>query len=97
MRSGYLLAALAAFVAAAPAIAGDKDQKSDQKNQQDAPKEKKVCHTDTVTGSLIAKRRICKTEAEWEQLAQDTKKGIDDFTSRQNGSVDPLKPSPFAN
>jgi hypothetical protein len=40
-----------------------------------------------VTGSLIAKRRICKTQAEWEQLARETKESMDAFTSRQNGTV----------
>ena len=90
MKFVIALATAAAFAVAAPAMAGDKDQKSDQKSQQDAPKEKKVCHTDTVTGSLIAKRRICKTEAEWEEIAQATKHSMDDFTSRENGSVAPV-------
>jgi hypothetical protein len=77
----------AALVIAAPAVAGDKDQKTDQKSEHDAPKEKLICHTDTVTGSLIAKRRVCKTKAEWAEIAQATKQSMDDFTSRENGSV----------
>ncbi|HEY7807150.1 MAG TPA: hypothetical protein VIC34_08125 [Croceibacterium sp.] len=79
MKSGYLLAALAAFAVATPALAGDKDQKSGQ----DAPKEKKVCHTETVTGSLIARQRICKTQAEWDELAAATKRNMDNYTQRQ--------------
>ena len=85
MKSGYLLAALAAFAIAAPAFAGDKDQKSEQSAStgQDAPKEKKVCHTETITGSLIARQRICKTQAEWDELAAATKRTMDNYTQRQ--------------
>lgn len=87
MKFAAVVVAAAAFAAAVPAVAAEKDQKSDQKSGQDAPKQKLVCHTDTVTGSLIAKRRICKTEAEWEEIARATKQSMDNFTSRENGSV----------
>jgi hypothetical protein len=80
MKSGYLLAALAAFAVATPAMAGDQEQKSDQEK----PKEKKVCRTETVTGSLIAKRRICKTQAEWDELAANTRKNLGDYNRREN-------------
>ena len=83
MKIAYVLAAVAAFAVVAPAMAADREQKDDK----DAPKEKKICRNEMVTGSLIAKRRICKTQAEWEQLARDTKESMDAFTSRQNGTV----------
>lgn len=82
MKFAIVLAAAAASAVAAPAAATHKDQKSDQ----NASKQKLICHTEMVTGSLIAKRRICKTEAEWQQIAQTTKQDIDDFTSRENGT-----------
>jgi hypothetical protein len=90
MKSGYILAALAAFTLAAPAMAGDKDQKSDKDGQsaQEAPKEKKVCHTETVTGSLISKQRICKTQAEWDEIAANTRKTLGDYNRRENVGAD---------
>jgi hypothetical protein len=81
MKSGYLLAAIAAFAVAAPAVAGDRDK--DQKSAQDAPKEKKICHTETVTGSLIARQRICKTQAQWDEIAAATRRDMDKYTRRQ--------------
>ena len=87
MKFAIVLTAAAAFAVAGPAVAGDKDKKADQQSGQDAPKEKLICHTDTVTGSLIAKRRICKTKAEWDEIAQSTKQHMDDFVSRENGTI----------
>ena len=87
MKFAVVLAAAAAFAVAGPAVAADKDKKADQQGEQDAPKEKLICHTDTVTGSLIAKRRICKTKAEWAEIAQSTKQHMDDFMSRENGTI----------
>ncbi len=83
MKSGYLLAAVAAFAISAPAMAGDKDQ-NDAQNAELAPKEKKICRTESVTGSLIAKRRICKTQHEWDELAANTSKTLNDGSRRQN-------------
>ena len=84
MKLSYALAVAAAFVVAAPALAADKDK--DQ--GQDAPKEKKICHTETVTGSLIAKQRICKTQAEWDEIAAATSKSLDDINRSQNRGAD---------
>lgn len=41
-------------------------------------KEKKVCRSEKITGSLTRVRRICMTQAEWDELARRTKKGLDD-------------------
>ena len=62
---------------------------ADDTKAPEAPKEKKICRTETVTGSLVAKRRICMTKAEWDKLAQDTKIELDKYTSRQNGLAIP--------
>ncbi len=84
MRSRIALATLAAFVLTGPALAKDKD--SGDKQSQEAPKEKKICHTETVTGSLIAKRRICKTQAEWDAARSKRPRPISTiFTSRPSG------------
>ena len=74
-------ALVAAMAMATPAMAGD-DKAQDQGA---AVKEKKICHTETVTGSLISKRRICMTKAEWDQLAQQSKNSVDKFTSKSTG------------
>ena len=73
-----LTAALAAGLAA-PALAAD------DSGDQDAPKEKKICRTETVTGSLISKRRVCMTKAEWDRYEQANREDVDRYTSRQSG------------
>lgn len=76
MKYAYVVAAGIAFALAAPAIGAD------EKKDQTEEKEKKICRTERATGSLISKRRICKTQAEWDQLAAETKKQIDEYGSR---------------
>lgn len=58
-----------------------------------ASKEKEVCRTQTVTGSLTRKRRICMTQQQWDELAAQTKKGLDEFSS--NASRNPAVCSPM--
>jgi invasion protein IalB len=51
-----------------------------------APKEeKKICRSERATGSLTRVNRICMTKAEWDQLAESTRKNIGDI-SRQAGT-----------
>jgi hypothetical protein len=80
MKFTYLLAAALTVSLAAPALAGDGDK------APDAPKEKKICRTERVTGSLVAQRRICMTKAEWDKLAQQTKNDIEDI-QRNGGAI----------
>lgn len=59
-----------------------------------AAKEKEVCRTQTATGSLTRKRRICMTQEQWDELAAQTKKGLDEFSSRASRSpaaCDPMQ------
>ncbi len=76
MKITYLLATTLAFAIAAPALAADGDK--------DAPKEKKICRTERVTGSLVASRRICMTKAEWDELAARTKNDVEDIQRNAN-------------
>jgi hypothetical protein len=80
MKLKYLFAATLFFSLTAPAIAADaqKDKASD--SDQPAQKEKKICRTQMVTGSLIQKRRTCKTEAEWRESDAKTQQGIDAYS-----------------
>ena len=77
MKMKLLIAAALAVGLSGTALAAD-DSKT-----PDAPKEKKICRTETVTGSLIARRRICMTKAEWDQVEAANKQNIDKFASQQ--------------
>jgi hypothetical protein len=81
MKFRYLLAASLAVAVSAPGFAKDDGTAS-------APKEKKVCKTERVTGSLVSKRRICLTQDQWDKIAADTKKNMDEYGSRMGGVRD---------
>ena len=67
-----LIIALAVLaLSASPAVA---QQTQDAKAE--AVKEKKICRSDTGTGSIMSKK-TCHTKAEWEQLAQAAAKDMD--------------------
>ena len=53
-----------------------------------ADSEKKICKTERVTGSRTRTQRICLTEAQWRELAAETRKDIDDFNSSQTSRRD---------
>jgi hypothetical protein len=58
-----------------------------QEQQEEAKpkKEKKVCRSEKVTGSLTRVKRICMTQAEWDLLAANTKRGVDDLQRSAGG------------
>jgi hypothetical protein len=67
--------------ATAPAAtppATDKKPAKPKKLAKDDP-ERVVCRTEPVTGSLVRGKRICKTQAEWKQLSEESK----DYGNRQ--------------
>ena len=72
-----MAASLAALVAATPASADDKDAS--------APKEKKICKSEKITGSLTRVRRICLTEAEWKALHDQTRDDVAKMQGRAAG------------
>ena len=76
MKFKILLAALLAVGVSAPAFA------KDEGNGDTKIKEKKVCRTETITGSLVAKRRICLTQAQWDKIAENTRNTINDMDRR---------------
>jgi hypothetical protein len=90
MKFRIVLAATLATFLAAPAFA------SDGGGDQAATKEKKICRTETVTGSLIAKRRVCMTKAEWDKVEAASRQTVDKFTaqqtSRPGGQSNPAAP-----
>ena len=54
------------------------------------PEEKVVCRTEKLTGSRTKVKRVCMTKAQWDALAEQTRKGMDDF-SRNAGQPPPTK------
>jgi len=78
MNIRILLSAAVALSLSTPVLA------EDQAGEQAAPVQKKICRTEEVTGSLIAKRRICMTKAEWDKVEQASKQNFDRFASQQS-------------
>ena len=52
----------------------------------EAAPERKICKTERATGSLTRSRRICMTQAEWDQLRRDTQKDLADM-QRNGGAI----------
>lgn len=50
-------------------------------------KEKKVCRTYKVTGSLTRRTRVCRTEAEWREADAATYKGVSDMQGSASGAA----------
>ena len=53
--------------------------------QDGSTKEKKVCRTSKMTGSLTRRSRICLTEAQWRELASRTRKGLEEMGQSASG------------
>jgi hypothetical protein len=66
MRHFNVLAAVAATMVAC-GTAGAKDK-------TDEPREKKICRDDMASNSRIAVRRVCRTKAEWAELADESQR-----------------------
>ena len=47
--------------------------------------EKKVCRTERATGSLTRRTRVCMTAAQWREVNDRTKKGVDEMNSAAAG------------
>jgi hypothetical protein len=50
-------------------------------------KAKKVCRSEKVTGSRTKVRRVCMTQADWDDLAARTKKGLDEMARGAAGGT----------
>jgi hypothetical protein len=61
-------------------------------DEADVTKEKLVCRTEKLTGSRTKVRRICMTRAQWDEVAQQTKKGLDDFSRSASQPPPPKDP-----
>jgi hypothetical protein len=52
---------------------------------EEPKKERKICRSEKVTGSLTRVNRICLTQAQWDELAARTKRGLDEMTRTASG------------
>ncbi|WP_294235912.1 hypothetical protein [uncultured Sphingomonas sp.] len=47
-------------------------------------KEKKICRAQETTGSRLAAKRVCKTQAEWDEIAANARNTVEDSATRMN-------------
>ena len=82
MIRGATVFAVMLVLAASGASAKDEDNTE----TAEAVKEKKICKTEKVTGSLTRVRRTCLTQREWDRLAEVTRRGVEGLERDANQS-----------
>ncbi|MXP46721.1 hypothetical protein GRI43_04840 [Altererythrobacter luteolus] len=87
MKIALPLAALAAFSIAAPALALDSNAAASAEAKDEEAKEAKVCRIETITGSRLAKRKVCRTAEEWRKYEQDTSDNFEQARRRVNDAA----------
>jgi hypothetical protein len=71
------------FAIAFPALAQDKPALD--RNDPNATRCKRL----DVTGSLVRKERVCKTNAEWRKVSEQQNRDADDLISRSRSGMNP--------
>lgn len=64
----FMLAAAGLSLASAPAVADDKPKAPESAESAAAPK--LICKKQTESGSLVRKKRVCRTQEEWDRVSQ---------------------------
>ena len=83
--------ALCALATAGVAVAADPEQTEIKDPKKDP--DKVICKSEKMTGSRTKTRRVCMTVKQWEDQADATKKGMDEFgRSAAGGYI--CKPNP---
>ena len=54
--------------------------------ERQAKQEKRICRTEKATGSLTRRTRLCLTQAQWQELNNGTRKGLDEFVATASGA-----------
>lgn len=83
MRILKTMFAASLFAMAMPALAQDKPKLD--RNDPNATR----CRRLDVTGSLVRKERICKTNAEWRAISEQQNRDADDLISRNRAGMNP--------
>lgn len=68
------------LIMASSSVAIAQDQAPATEKEDAAKPEKKVCKSEKMTGSLTRVKRTCLTAAQWDELAERTRKGVNDLT-----------------
>ena len=91
MKSILVSSALAALLfAAAPAVAQAPAAEAAPTAKLDAKDPNAVrCRRLSVTGSLVKKDRICKTNAEWQSIADQQRRDGTDLIERSRAGMNP--------
>ncbi|UZK68107.1 hypothetical protein OKW76_08425 [Sphingomonas sp. S1-29] len=76
MMSVYLAIAMVVF---SPA------QASDPAPAPTAASEKRICKKTAETGSLVSRRKECRTRAEWDRIASAARENGQDIVGRNGG------------
>jgi predicted secreted protein len=76
-----LAIAIAAIAMTATSAAAAEPKAADAKQEK---KEKKICKSEKMTGSLTRVRRTCMTQREWDQVAEASRRGVNDLDRQQN-------------
>jgi hypothetical protein len=86
MTKMSIFAALALVAAATPVLAADeKPQAALDRNDPDAVR----CRKFLVTGSLVKKERVCKTNAEWRAISEQQNRDADNLIERSRSGMNP--------
>lgn len=80
------IAVAAAMALATASLAGSGATATTAEANEDSKKEKRICRTSKMTGSLTRRTRICMTEAEWRELADRTRKGVGEMQNSASGA-----------
>jgi hypothetical protein len=100
MKFALPIATAAAFALAAPALASVQEDAADPavasqtEDTADAAEEavedrsRKICKTYTVTGSRLAKKKVCRTAYEWKLYEEETKRSMRQATDRYAAAAD---------
>mgnify|MGYP005670982043 FL=1 len=83
MRVLKAVIASSLFVMSMPALAEDKPKLD--RNDPNAVRCKRL----DVTGSLVRKERICKTNAEWRAISEQQNRDADDLITRSRAGMNP--------
>jgi hypothetical protein len=62
-----------------------------QEAEQEAPREKRICRTEKMTGSLTRRTRLCLTEAQWRELNSRTNRGVQEMQQGAAGGTNPAQ------
>jgi hypothetical protein len=93
VKKSLVFAVMTAAFAVGSAAQADEIAKAADATPQE---EKKICRTEQVTGSRTRRNRICLTKAEWDKVAADTQKNVNDFQNRTSATPQTAS-GPFGN